>query len=519
MGPLFFFMEPISEATLQNRFGLPSFRRGQREIIQAILSGRDVMAVLPTGGGKSLCYQYPAVCQNALAIVVSPLIALMQDQVAGLRKRGIAAGCLYAGQSAAEKRRVFLEMAAGGTFLLYLSPERIQKEGFQRWVKDRPIGLFAVDEAHCVSQWGHDFRKEYTLLKMLKTGRPEVPMLALTASATPQVLLDIAHHLGLNNPERHVYGFYRPNLYYQVETCAGDEEKMALVRGALRQVPTGRVIIYCGTRKTTEAVAAQVGSFATGVAHYHAGLGIETRNEIQAAYERGTTRILISTNAFGMGIDHPDVRLVIHYNMTANIDALYQEMGRAGRDGCESTCLLLFAKRDKGLQAYFIQQSEAPGSIKRSRWNTLNALIDYAESGECRHAGILTYYKDAQRITECGHCDACLPTSPRRIQRPALAQAPIMARTKNPKAAKLRSQDRPLDASEQMIFQLLRTWRKRTADSLDVPAFVVLSDRSLREISRHNPGSLTELKQIHGFGPVKLERFGNAVLNVLAEQG
>lgn len=511
-------MEWINENILQERFALPSFRRGQREILHSVLSGRDVMAVLPTGGGKSLCYQYPAVCQNALTVVVSPLIALMQDQVAGLRKRGIPAGCLYSGQSVAEKRRVFLDLAAGGTFLLYLSPERVQKEGFQRWLPGRAIGLFAIDEAHCVSQWGHDFRPEYTQLKLLKTLRPDVPTLALTASATPLVLSDIARHLELHDPVRHVYGFYRPNLYYQVETCAGDDDKMAFVHRALQQVPSGRVIIYCGTRKTTEAVADQVSTYASGVAHYHAGLGIETRTEIQSAYERGDTRILISTNAFGMGVDHPDVRLIIHYNMPANIDALYQEMGRAGRDGAPSTCLLLFDKRDKGLQAYFIQQSEAEAPIKRARWNTLNALIDYADSGECRHAGILTYYKDAQRLTRCGHCDACDPESSRRIQRPAFSSPTFAATTTRRKIAKSSTPDRSLDPSEQLRFQLLREWRKQTADTLDVPAFVIFSDRSLREVARRNPANLDALHTIHGFGAVKIERFGREVLLALGQR-
>lgn len=511
-------MASTHETILQEKFGLAGFRRGQREIIDCVLNGQDVMAVLPTGGGKSLCYQFPAVLKNDLIVVVSPLIALMKDQVAGLQKRGITAGCLHSGQSLSDKRQVFKKISEGGTFLLYLSPERVQKEGFQRWLQGRKIGLFAIDEAHCVSQWGHDFREEYTQLKTLKTLRPDVPMLALTASATPLVLSDISRHLGLKNPARHVYGFYRPNLYYQVEPCADREEKMNFVVQALEQNPSGRVIIYCGTRKVTEEVAENLSRRFSGVAHYHAGLGMEDRSQIQSDYENAQSRILVSTNAFGMGIDHPDVRLVIHFNIPANIDSLYQEMGRAGRDGRDSTCLLLFEKKDKGLQAYFIQSSTAPAEIKRARWNTLNALLDYAESGECRHAGILTYYKDAQRIKRCGHCDVCLPTSNRKIDRPlfvAIEKKIAPTFKKKPKSTMI---DAPLNESEQQQFKILRAWRKQKADELDVPAFVILSDRSLREVTRMNPATLSDLKKVHGFGEVKLNRFGPEILEIIGKQ-
>src|SRR3989344_5414978 len=215
------------ETLLQQSFLLSSFRQGQREIISAILAKKDVLAVLPTGGGESLCYQYPAVYTQQLVVVISPLIALMKDQVSSLQRQGIASGCLHSGQTDAEKRTIFADIAKGGAYLLYLSPERVQKEGFQKWIQGRSIALFAVDEAHCVSQWGHDFREEYGQLSILKKLRPDVPVLALTASATPLVLADVARNLKLVSPERHVHGFYRPNLYYQVENCGDEEEKLA----------------------------------------------------------------------------------------------------------------------------------------------------------------------------------------------------------------------------------------------------------------------------------------------------
>ncbi len=213
------------ENLLKSSFNLSEFRIGQKEIITAVLAKKDALAVLPTGGGKSLCYQYPAIKFNQLVIVISPLIALMKDQVQALVKQGINAGCLYSGQSEDDKRLVFGTLNKGGAFILYLSPERVQKENFQKWILNREIALFAVDEAHCVSQWGHDFRAEYSELRILKELRPDVPVLALTASATPTVLNDIAKNLGLVKPERLVHGFYRPNLFYQVEACADEESK------------------------------------------------------------------------------------------------------------------------------------------------------------------------------------------------------------------------------------------------------------------------------------------------------
>jgi ATP-dependent DNA helicase RecQ len=468
------------------------------------------LAVLPTGAGKSLCYQFPALYLNQLVIVISPLIALMKDQVSSLQKKGIAAGSLHSGQSEDDKRQVFSQINEGGTFILYLSPERVQKEGFQKWIMNRQIALFAIDEAHCVSQWGHDFREEYGELKVLKTLRPDIPILALTASATPMVLDDVAKNLQMVKPQRLVHGFYRPNLYYQVETTADDQEKSKWLLQALKQNPTGRVLIYCGTRKVTEDLAHYLQESIEKVGFYHAGLSTSDRTHTQEEYQRGQLRILVATNAFGMGIDQPDVRLVVHFQMPANIDSLYQEMGRAGRDGFNSTCLMLYSKKDKGLQSFFIQNSKAKKAIKDLRWRNLEALVSYCEAGECRHSEILTYYKDSQRLKKCGHCDVCDPASDRKIFR----MEENVIQFSNRKKAKTLASD--LNPVEEKRFQILRQWRKTKATELDIPAFVIFGDKTLKDLAQKNPQNLDELKDIYGIGESKLEKYGWDLLAELA---
>jgi ATP-dependent DNA helicase RecQ len=508
------------QTLLQTRFGLPDFRKGQLDILISILSGRDALAVMPTGGGKSLCYQLPSLFHEGIVVVISPLIALMEDQVRLMTKLGIPAACLHSGQEHKDKQRAFGELKRHEHFILYVSPERVQKPGFAEWVKGQPISLFAVDESHCVSQWGPDFRKDYYKLHLLRELRPDVPILALTATATPQVLKDIVKQLHLREPDRHIHGFYRPNLYYQVESCENDNEKTNLLCQALRQFPEGRVLIYCGTRKQTEYLYTELGSEFAGVGYYHAGLGAEERSRIQKDYGEGRIRVLAATNAFGMGIDHPDVRLVVHYQMPANVEGYYQEMGRAGRDGADSTCLLLYSKRDKGLHAYFIQQSEADKASIDRRWRALETMVQFAEGGECRHAGILTYFKDSFRMKACGHCDTCLPKSPRRVLWPSPSFTPVPIQKKGKGKAKGKGKtpsDVELSSEEEVRAEVLRAWRKAYAEEKDIPAFLVFSNKTLQDLARKNPRTLADLEEIYGIGEHKVEHLGGLILEQLAQ--
>ncbi|MCZ6558410.1 MAG: ATP-dependent DNA helicase [SAR324 cluster bacterium] len=500
---------------LRERFGLSAFRMGQREIIASVLEGRDTLAILPTGGGKSLCYQLPAVAGDALVIVVSPLISLMRDQVAALRALGIPAGCIHSGQEEAEKRAVFRALRAGGAFVLYLSPERARKEGFTRWLEGQRPLLFAIDEAHCVSQWGHDFRPEYRQLSLLREIRPEVPILALTATATPQVVADIGRALSMREPARHIHGFYRPNLYTQVVRCRGEAGKAVWLAQALRQTPAGRVIVYCGTRKASEEVAAQLAGQDSGVGHYHAGLASEERTRIQEDFAAGRLRILTATNAFGMGIDHPDIRLVVHYQMPGTLEAYYQEMGRAGRDGLPATCLMLCAGKDKSLQSYFIRESDAPPEIIRQRWRALDAIIAYTKSATCRHAGILTYFRDTQNLERCGHCDVCDPASPRAVRAPPDLEAARPPRRRGRDARE--TAPKSFGPAEQALAEHLRAWRRAWAKDQDMPAFLVFHDTTLHALVQARPTNRAGLLTVPGIGPHKIEQFGNALLRTLAD--
>ncbi|HVG01415.1 MAG TPA: RecQ family ATP-dependent DNA helicase [Nitrospira sp.] len=395
------------------KFGFSAFRPGQREVIDAVLSRRDAMAIMPTGQGKSLCYQLPATLLPGLTLVISPLIALMQDQVNGLRAHKIAASAFHSGLSEVERDRVILDLKLRRLQLLYLAPERMQHERFLRLLRSLWVSLLVVDEAHCISQWGHDFRPDYLHIGRLRKELDNPPCLALTATATARVQRDLCDRLSLHDPLRLVTGFRRPNLALSVHPCRSRQEKFSALERLLRDHETGTILIYCATRRTVEEVATRLEQLHSFVRYYHAGLLDEERRLIHDEFCRGHIRILVATNAFGMGIDKSDVRLVVHFDIPGSLEAYYQEVGRAGRDGQAAACVLLFHERDLATQKYFIQQAskepENPDRAVRMR-TLLDDMLEYVATPSCRQSAILDYFSDeAERaLGPCGRCDRCI---------------------------------------------------------------------------------------------------------------
>lgn len=405
---------------LNERFGFATFRPGQEDVIRAVLAGRDVMAVMPTGQGKSLCYQLPATLLPGLTLVISPLIALMQDQVSTMKQRKIAAAAFHSGLDGLEKSRVMQDLQLRRLQLLYLAPERMQHEGFLRLLRSLWVSLLVVDEAHCVSQWGHDFRPDYLKIGRLRRELTNPPCLALTATATARVQTDLCQRLSLRDPFRLVAGFRRTNLALSVHHCQTIQEKLGIVERLVCGTEKGTILIYCATRRTVEEVAAWLGQSHSSVGYYHAGLLDEQRRLVHDNFRRGTLRILVATNAFGMGIDKPDVRLVLHFDIPGSLEAYYQEAGRAGRDGLPAACVLLFHERDIATQEYFIAQAskDSESAERAVRMTTLlQELLRYVSASICRQLAILEYFSGQAELVlgPCGLCDRCVaPVHQRR---------------------------------------------------------------------------------------------------------
>jgi ATP-dependent DNA helicase RecQ len=357
-------------ASLQKHFGFEDFREGQREVISSILAGKDAVVVMPTGSGKSLCYQLPAMILDGVTLVVSPLIALMKDQVDALRARGLPATFINSSISESEQRVRIEELRRREHRLVYIAPERFRSSRFNAALQQIPISLFAVDEAHCISTWGHDFRPDYLRLRSVIKSLGQVQTLALTATATPYVRSDIIQQLGLERPQTFVSGFDRPNLSIDVIHTEKEREKMARIRSLARQIP-GSGIIYASTRKAVEQVGNKLKALDLGISVYHAGMTDSMRIKAQDDFMSGRTQMIVATNAFGMGIDKPDIRFVVHYQMPGSIEAYYQEIGRAGRDGLPSTCVLLFNYADKNTHDFFIEGSYPDISIIKKVYDSL----------------------------------------------------------------------------------------------------------------------------------------------------
>ncbi|OGV75331.1 MAG: ATP-dependent DNA helicase RecQ [Lentisphaerae bacterium RIFOXYB12_FULL_65_16] len=385
-------------------FGFTGFRPLQEEIVSDVLAGRDVVALLPTGGGKSLCYQLPALARDGLTLVVSPLISLMKDQVDALTANGVAATFLNSTLSAPEARARLHGLYDGQYRLLYAAPERIMLTDFSEKLRNWRINLIAVDEAHCISEWGHDFRPEYRQLRDLRGRLPVVPMLALTATATERVRVDIARQLGLREPRQYTASFNRPNLTYRVWRKSGPYGQML---GFIRARPDAAGIVYCHSRRTTEMLAQRLCADGVPARPYHAGMETRDRAAHQDLFLRDEVRVVCATIAFGMGIDKPNVRFVIHYDLPRNLEGYYQETGRAGRDGLPGECLLLFGAGDEVKLRRFIDEKPDPQEQQVAR-EQLKQMVDYAEGAGCRRVRLLGYFGETFPESDCGGCDNCL---------------------------------------------------------------------------------------------------------------
>ena len=377
-------------ASLRKHFGFEDFREGQREVVGSILEGKDAVVVMPTGSGKSLCYQLPAMILDGVTLVVSPLIALMKDQVDALQARGLPATFINSSISDSEQHARIDSLRRREHKLVYIAPERFRSSRFNAALQQIPISLVAVDEAHCISTWGHDFRPDYLRLRSVIKSLGKVQTLALTATATPYVRSDIIQQLGLDKPQTFVSGFDRPNLSIEVIHTEKEREKMARIRNLARAIP-GSGIIYASTRKAVEQVGAKLKALDLGVSVYHAGMSDGVRIKAQEDFMSGRTQMIVATNAFGMGIDKPDIRFVVHYQMPGSIEAYYQEIGRAGRDGLPSTCVLLFNYADKNTHDFFIEGSYPDLTVIKQVYDSLAATelrrIELSTSELARRTG------------------------------------------------------------------------------------------------------------------------------------
>ena len=512
---------------LKRYFGHDGFRPGQEELVDALSRGQDALGVMPTGAGKSMCYQVPALMTEGVTLVVSPLISLMKDQVAALRSAGVPAAYLNSSLTPAQLDLATERAREGQYRIIYVAPERLETYGFRQFAQNSPIRLVAVDEAHCVSQWGQDFRPDYLRIADFVDSLPQRPPVgAFTATATAEVRRDILRLLRLRDPVTVCTGFDRPNLFFEVDRPK--QRKQALLR-ILRERGEDSAIVYCATRKAVEEVTESLQDAGISAVRYHAGLTEEERMQNQEDFQYDRVRVMVATNAFGMGIDKSNVRLVIHYNMPKSIEAYYQEAGRAGRDGEPAGCVLLYSGQDIFTARYLIQHgepnerltAEEQALVRRRDLQRLQRMIGYATEEGCLRGKLLRYFGQAHG-SDCGGCSAC--AGPRylspevRPARPARAEEPVPGYAgKVAMATAVKPAAKRLQTTEDALFERLRACRLALSKRYRVAPYIICDDKTLRDMARRRPQTRAGLLTVHGIGELKAERYGDEFLQALRD--